>query len=62
MTTPQEKLKEIEHENIMSGGDRDLTWLITRVKTLENALELIKFGSVFSFAVKDIARKALEGL
>ncbi len=37
--TPAEQLKEIAHENLMSGGDKDMGWLIDRVYRLTQALE-----------------------
>jgi hypothetical protein len=36
---PSDRLKEIAHENLMSGGDKDMGWLITRVEKLTEVLE-----------------------
>jgi hypothetical protein len=64
--SPQDKLKEIE-ENYLN-GPKDKTWLINRVKRLEEALEIyaseteeITPGPLMTMDRGYIARKALEG-
>lgn len=46
------RLEEIEHENLMSGGDRDITWLINLVKHLTKAIEHIHLKSDVSWIQK----------